>query len=140
MDAQERARASELMEELAELFASAENPDGSWKTFDQMELAANEVGDRVSERLAQKSLDRSLAGNPGAARCPQCDQPGCRRDEPDPRVIQTARGQVQWNEDEYFCRKCRKAFFPSDGPLGTPGGINRQPAGGKEDDARRSRR
>jgi len=121
MDAQKQARASELMEELTELLASAENQDGSWKTFDQMELAANEVGDRFSTMLAQKSLDRSLQGKPSAPRCPKCDQPGCRHEEPDPRVVQTARGQVQWNEDEHFCRKCRKSFFPSDGPLGTQG-------------------
>ena len=49
MDAQKQARANELMQELAELFASAENPDGSWKTFDQMELDANEVGDQVEQ-------------------------------------------------------------------------------------------
>jgi len=121
MDAQAKRRADQLLEELAELFASAENPDGSWKTFDQMELAANEVGNRVSERLTQKSLDRSRAGKSQPLRCPKCDQPGCRRDEPDPRVIQTSRGEVQWNEDEYFCRKCRKAFFPSDGPIGVKG-------------------
>lgn len=121
MDAQAKARANQLLEELTDLFASAENPDGSWKTFDQMELAANEVGDRVSERLAQKSLDRSLKGKPEAPCCPKCDQRGRRRDEPDPRAIQTSRGEVQWNEDEYFCRKCRKAFFPSDGPIGIKG-------------------
>ena len=118
MDAQKQARASELMEELAELLASAENQDGSWKTFDQMELAANEIGDRFTTLLAQKSLDQSLSGKPSAPKCPKCDQPACRLQEPDPRVVQTARGEVQWNEDEYFCRKCRKSFFPSDGSLG----------------------
>jgi len=120
MDAQMQTRANELMEELANLLANAENSDGSWKTFDQMELAANGVGDRLSEKLAQKSLDRSLAGRPEAPRCPKCDQPGCRLDDPDPRVIQTSRGEVQWNEDEYFCRKCRKSFFPSDRAFGIP--------------------
>jgi len=118
MDAQKQARADELMQELAELFASAENPDGSWKTFDQMEIAANEVGDRVSQQLAQKSLDRSLASSTEAPCCPKCSQPGCHLEDPDPRVIQTCPGEVQWNEDEYFCRKCRKAFFPSDRSLG----------------------
>lgn len=121
MDAQKQAQADELIEKLANLLAEAENPDGSWKTFDQMELAANEVGDRVSERLAQRSLDASLGGKPEAPRCPKCDQPGCRLEDPDPRIIQTARGEAQWNEDEYFCRKCRKAFFPSDRTLGTQG-------------------
>lgn len=118
MDAQKQARADQLVEELANLLAEAENTDGSFKTFDQMEIAANEVGDRVSQRLAQKSLDRSLGKKQEASRCPKCDQPGCRLEDPDPRIIQTSRGEVQWNEDEYFCRKCRKAFFPSDGPLG----------------------
>lgn len=129
MDAQKQARADQLIEELADLLAEAENSDGSWKTFDQMEIAANQVGDRVSEQLTQRSLDRSLEGKPQAPRCPKCDQPGCRLDEPDPRVVQTCRGEVQWNEDEYFCRKCRKSFFPSDGSLGIESGIQRQSAG-----------
>ena len=121
MDAQKQARASELMEELAELLASAENQDGSWKTFDQMELAANAVGDRFTTLLAQKSLDRSLDGKESAPRCPKCNQPGCQPEDPDPRVVQASRGEVQWNEDEYFCRKCRKSFFPSDRSLGIEG-------------------
>lgn len=121
MDAQKRARAAELMEELTELFAAAENEDGSFKTFDQMELAANEIGDRVTTMVAQKSLNQALAAKGTVPRCPQCDQPGCRLKDPDPRIVQTSRGEVQWNEDEYFCRKCRKSFFPSDGPLGIEG-------------------
>lgn len=118
MDAQKRARADQLVEELAILLSEAENQDGSWKTFDQMEIAANEIGDRVSQRLVQKSLDRSMASRTESPCCPKCDQPGCRIEDPDPRVVQASRGEVQWNEDEYFCRKCRKSFFPSDGPLG----------------------
>jgi uncharacterized protein with PIN domain len=106
------------MEELAELFAAAENEDGSFRTFDQMELAANEIGDRVTTMVAQKSLNQALAAKGTVPRCPKCRQPGCRLEDPDPRIVQTSRGEVQWNEDEYFCRKCRKSFFPSDGPLG----------------------
>jgi len=121
MDAQKQARAGELMEELAELLSSAENHDGSWKTLDQIEIAANDVGDQFSTLLAQKTIDQSKAAKPAAVQCPKCSQPGCRLDEPDPRVVQIARGEIQWNEDEYFCRKCRKSFFPSDGPIGTQG-------------------
>ena len=121
MDARKQARAAELMEELAELFASAENEDGSFKTLDQMELAANEIGDRFSTLVTQRSLDRSVAAETACPRCPQCDRPGRRRDDPDPRVVETSRGEVWWTEDEYFCRKCRKAFFPSDRSLGRQG-------------------
>lgn len=118
MDAQKKARADQLVEELANLLADAENPDGSYKTFDQIETAANEVGDLVSQRLAQRSLDRSEQEKTEAPCCPKCQQPGRPLDEPDPRVLQTSRGEVSWNEDEYFCRKCRKSFFPSDGAIG----------------------
>ena len=118
MDAGKEARAAELMEELANLLAAAENDDGSYKTFDQMELHANSIGDRISTMLTQKSLENSIANNGLAPRCPKCEQPGCLYDEPDPRVVQTSRGEVQWNEDEHFCRRCRKSFFPSDRSLG----------------------
>jgi uncharacterized protein with PIN domain len=118
MDAQKKARASELMKELAELLASAENSDGSFKTFDQMELAANAIGDQVTTMLTQKCLEKALASKSHTHRCPKCNRVGDPLEEPDPRVLQTSRGEVQWNEDEYFCRKCRKAFFPSDRTTG----------------------
>ena len=121
MDADKHAQATQLMEQLADLLASAENEDGSFKTFDQMELHANAIGDRFSTLLAQKSLQRNVDCKSQTPRCPKCDQLGCGLNEPDPRVIQTTRGQVQWNEDEYFCRKCRKSFFPSDQSVGFKG-------------------
>lgn len=118
MDAEVLAQAKRHMEMAVNLFAAAENDDGSFKTFDEIESHANSLGDQFSALLAQKSLDHSAEVAGELPRCPKCDQPGCQIQEPDPRVIQIARGEVQWNEDEYFCRKCRKAFFPSDRSLG----------------------
>ena len=110
--------AKELLEKLAGLFASDAIIDGQIKTFDDLEMEANEIGNQVSSLLIQRSIEQDLDAQPVAAKCPKCGQPGCCRDEPEPRVIDTARGQVQWSENEYFCRKCRKSFFPSDGMLG----------------------
>lgn len=121
MDAQKKARAAELTKQLAELFADAGDEDGSFKTLDEMELAANEVGDQISTRVLQESVNKSVVAETACPRCPKCDRPGRRREDPDPRIVQTSRGEVQWTEDEYFCRKCRKAFFPSDGAIGTEG-------------------
>lgn len=129
MDAEKMAEAKRHMEMAVNLFASSANDDGSFKTFDQIELHANSIGDQFSALLTQKSIDDSLGDRTKSCTCPKCDQPGKRRDEPDPRVIQTGRGEVQWNEDEYFCRKCRKSFFPSNGSIGTESGVQRQSAG-----------
>jgi uncharacterized protein with PIN domain len=124
MDADKQAEAKELLEKLAGLFASDAITDGQMKTFDDLEIEANEFGDQVSALLVQRSIEQDLEAQGEAAKCPKCGQPGCRRDEPEPRVVDTARGQVQWNENEYFCRKCRKSFFPSDGLLGLESGSN----------------
>ncbi len=121
MDADKQAQAKLLLEQAANLLASAENEDGSFKTFDQIELHAISLGDQFTNLLTQRSIDQSVDCEYQAPRCPKCDQPGCRHDEPDPRVIEAARGQVQWNEDEYFCRKCRKSFFPADRSVGIEG-------------------
>jgi len=129
MDADKQARAKLYIEQAADLLASAENPDGSFKTFDQIESHADNLGDHFSTLLKQVSIDRSVDSPTAAPTCPKCDQPGRLRDEPDPRVIQTSRGEIQWNEEEYFCRKCRKSFFPSDRSLGTASGVDRQSAG-----------
>ncbi len=118
MDADKQAEAKDLMEKLAKLFASDAISDGQMKTFDDLEIEANEMGDQFSALLVQQSIEQGLDAQPVAPKCPKCGQPGCCRDEPEPWIIDTARGQVQWNENEYFCRKCRKSFFPSDGILG----------------------
>ncbi len=56
MDAQQQTRANELVEELANLLAEAENSDGSFKTFDQIELAANQVGDASGTTHPEASI------------------------------------------------------------------------------------
>lgn len=117
MDAKTKGETDELLEKLAELLGSASHGDGRNKTFDEMELAANAIGDRVSAKVLQRSVNRGetqQAEQPEACRCPKCNSPGKQLDEPDPRLVETLRGEVQWNEDEYFCRKCRKSFFPSE--------------------------
>ena len=141
MDAAKEAEANELLEKLASLFASEAIQDGQILTIDEMEIGANQIGDRVSSLLVQRSIEQGVSAQPKAAPCPKCGSPGCRREELEPRVLDTARGQVQWNESEFFCRKCRKAFFPSDGKLGLESGSHGNPVGGTQDgDCRSDRR
>jgi len=113
MDAKTKAEADELLEKLAALLGSSTHVDGRNKTFDEMELAANAIGDRLSAKVLQRSVSSGESGQSEACRCPKCNSLGKRLDEPDPRLIEALRGEVQWNENEYFCSKCRKSFFPS---------------------------
>lgn len=117
MDAAKKAEADELLEKLTSLLATDTRENGTYKTFDEIEMHAIEVGDRVSALLMKRAVQQGVHHQPQCPTCPRCDSPGKKRDEPEPRVIDAARGEVAWNENEYFCRKCRKSFFPSDRTL-----------------------
>ena len=66
---------------------------------------------RILQLALQQEADRR-AGLP-APNCPNCSQPTVRQ-EPRLRRLQTDAGEVQWNEPECTCERCRKAFFPSE--------------------------
>ena len=83
----------------------------------------------IRQVLSQKMLDEALQRQADTAcqrpaawqSCPKCgqqvqDRPP--RDDEDPRVLLTRVGQAQWHEPHSACRKCRRAFFPSDQEFG----------------------
>lgn len=72
----------------------------------------------LSQRMLDEALQRqanSVADRPDDFRlCPGCGgepQPGPDLDEP--RTLATTVGEAQWAEPAAYCRKCRRAFFPS---------------------------
>ena len=74
----------------------------------------------IRQVLTEKMLAESLARQAAAAdqqaapirTCPGCKQPlAC--DEANPRLVQTRAGEAEWSEPEGYCRRCRRAFFPS---------------------------
>ena len=112
LSAADRSRIQELAAELKDLVGGSRHADGTAKTFDELEEESIEVSDLVGEAL----LDRMVgdAEEPsGSCRCPKCDRVCPRRGEDEPRVVEADRGTVAWNEAEYFCRRCRRSFFPS---------------------------
>jgi hypothetical protein len=69
--------------------------------------------------LSQEMLDLALARQADAQRrsddahtCPSCQQPLACGDA-NPRSVQTRAGLAQWSEPQGYCRRCRRAFFPS---------------------------
>lgn len=116
MDASTKAEVNELIEKLTGILAQPRRADGSTKTFDEMELEANAFGDQISAKLLQCSIEKEkcqqISSSDQGCRCPRCNSPGLHCEEPEAKLVQALRGEVQWLEDEYFCRKCRKSFFP----------------------------
>jgi hypothetical protein len=90
-----------------------------WGTrFTEIEDVGVEIGDAVACAMVSQSLQGQAAQADGnAARvCAVCGRHG-HEHEVEPRIVQTRRGETQWQEPKGYCKHCRKAFFPSvEGP------------------------
>ena len=108
---EKRRRLQELIEEAKEILGGCLHADGRPRTFAELEDECIEVGDLFTAELL---LGRVIQRDPAAssACCPDCDRAG--EHVPDePRLLQTDRGEVGWTEVAYYCRNCRRSFFPS---------------------------
>lgn len=107
----DRARIKELAAELSQIVGGARRADGSHKTFDEIESEAIEMTDLLATELMEQAADSEP---PEACRCPRCDAVGKLVDrDREPIILETDRGEVGWMTTEYFCRRCRRSFFPS---------------------------
>ena len=88
--------------------------------FVELEDEACEIGDAMAAAMLEAALTEHAAVSAAeTACCPRCGRPGKRSAEPAPRLVQTRRGEVSWNEQPYDCRHCRQAFFPSEPRVGS---------------------
>ena len=93
-------------------------PDGpAWGTkLADIEALLVELRDVLSEKVLAEARARQAAAHdqrpPSYRCCPGGQQP---LDCPDahPRRVTTDAGAAQWCEPEAYCRRCRRAFFPS---------------------------
>ena len=99
-------QASAIAAELQSLEQGSETPH-----FDQIELPAHEVGQRLS-RLIQTTRAREVAADGlQSVACPDC---GCLcRVEAQEREVQSVDGPIELTETVAHCRPCRRSFFPS---------------------------
>jgi hypothetical protein len=81
--------------------------------FEQIEDEACALGDELAAGLIAEVLCEQAATPPASACCPRCRRPASIASQPEPRRVQTRRGEVDWQEPKYYCRHCRQAFFPS---------------------------
>ena len=94
-------------------------PNGpAWGTkFSEIEDLVVAVQQVLSERLLQQTLQRqsdaSAAERPAEYQCcPGCEG-GTEAEDPEPRLVNSRGGGAEWQEPREYCRRCRRAFFPS---------------------------
>jgi hypothetical protein len=98
--------ARELSKELGEV---DESTGVCW--LDALENQAVEIGDAVqAELMKQRSTGRAAEDE---SICPECGQLGQYKGLRERDLI-GRRGPLTISEPEYYCRKCRQAFFPAD--------------------------
>ena len=89
-------------------------------TFVELEELACEIGDEVTRQLLGSELvDRSNFAASDTALCPDCGE-CCHQAEAHHRQLISSRGQIGYHEPRFFCRDCRRSFFPGSWPDGAP--------------------
>ena len=110
-----RERVEELAVELRQLLYGSQGTPPRGVTFALLENEACEVGDAVTRCLLSQALQEHADQTAAAPErsCAVCGRSSAAEDI-QPRIVQTRRGEVAWREPQYYCRKCRQAFFPSE--------------------------
>jgi len=112
LSAAQRERLAEFSRQAGEILGGCTHTDGRPMTFAELENECIEAGDLLTSAI----LQQRVAGQESPEQppcCPDCGCPGDLDSEPEPRILQTDRGEVSWLEPSYFCRRCRRSFFPS---------------------------
>jgi len=91
-----------------------------WGTkLTEIEDLCLDVREVLSEELLNLALRRQAAAHSQQTRaefraCPGCHRPLDWHDqETQERILETGAGEAEWPEPEAYCRRCRRAFFPS---------------------------
>jgi hypothetical protein len=114
LSAERRRQLEQIAAEVQEILGGPVAADGRAKTFDELEDECVEVGDWLTSQVLQKRLAARGMGEEAPC-CPDCQHVGERLPDDEVHVLQTSRGEVAWTEAAWFCRRCRRSFFPSVG-------------------------
>lgn len=81
-----------------------------------------QIGNEFARQLCEGELGNRARQ---AAELERCECPECGllrpRGRSEPVVLQGLRGEVGYNQPSYFCRRCRRSFFPAGRAAGTLG-------------------
>ena len=107
-----RERLKQIAAEVREILGGCQHPDGRPMTFSELEDECIEAGDLLTAGVIEGRVAQGKSPEDDCC-CPTCQRPGIRLPEDEARVLQTDRGEVTWMEPAFYCRNCRRSFFPS---------------------------
>ena len=111
---EQQARLKQIAAEVQETLGGPLGVDGRAKTFDELEGECVEMGDWLTSQVLQARV-AARSGAEDACSCPDCQRAVERLPDDEVRILQSSRGETAWNEAVWFCRRCRRSFFPSVG-------------------------
>jgi hypothetical protein len=112
LSSEQRRQMDVIIGELREILGSNVCSDGRPKTFDELEEECVEMGDWLTSQVLQQRV-ATRGTTEESPCCPECQRPGVRLSDDEVRILQTSRGEAVWSEAGWFCRRCRRSFFPS---------------------------
>ena len=107
----QRKRLQEIAREAQEIVGGCLHADGQPMTFAELEDECIEAGDLLTATMLEQRVSERQPAVQSAC-CPMCDRAGDSNPD-EPRVLETDRGEISWMEPTYYCRHCRRSFFPS---------------------------
>jgi hypothetical protein len=93
-------------------------PEGlPWGTkLSEVEELFLDIREVLTEKMLDLTLSQQAASQPPRPEpyrtCPSCHE-AIVCEASNERIVQTQTGETEWSEPEGYCRKCRRAFFPS---------------------------
>jgi len=113
-----RAYSEGVAKNLADKLYGPQGP--AWGTkLTEIEDLCLDIREVLSEELLNLALKRQAAVHDQQTQekfraCPGCQRPLDWGDqETQERILETGAGAAEWSEPEGYCRRCRRAFFPS---------------------------
>jgi hypothetical protein len=114
LSAERRRRLEQIAAEMQEMLGPPVETDGRAKTFDELEDECVAVGDWLTAQVLQRRV-AARGVQEDSPCCPECQHVGEHLPDDEVHVLETSRGEVAWTEAAWFCRRCRRSFFPSVG-------------------------
>jgi len=130
MDYREKSEILRIMHEVVEEQADALDGAG---TLLELELVASRMGEEVARRIEQRQLERrakQIATK--EASCPDCGTL-CGDRQMERTVLQSGQGKLCYEQPKYYCRQCRRHFFPDGRSTGDTCPGNGHSGNGAED-------
>jgi hypothetical protein len=90
------------------------------QTLDDIELGAEEVGQRAKEELQAQAI-AALPPEDGSPKpCPKCGKPVPVKTRNRVRYFLTTAGELRLSRNYHYCKACRHGFYPRDAELKLP--------------------